>query len=401
MRSPGAHGGPTSRSTRRPALARLRHERAEGPRRPQLRPLLAPESKPTCAGSSRLWARSSPATTSCAIAPLRQPGREVTVAVRVAGVDGWPPSTYRVPGDATFVQVERASGRRVWASRSTALLCALLLALALGILLVRRGRGPRCASGSADSVHCRRRVAGARWCLTARAPGGAERSLERTRWWAGLQAGRRGRAHRGRPDADPHVHCARDAPDDVPARQRQRHCAGRVLRARDPLGRSEVRRHETRSAVHAVRRPASRHPAGHRLGHPCRARARRGAVDGRGGCPTAQPAEFQRVVGDEALGVPLEEALRSVQERVGSREVLQIALVAQIQREAGGNLAEVLDRITEALRQRAELRRMVQALTAQGRLSRWVVTAIPLVLLLIVSLPIHGTSVRCSRNHSG
>jgi len=96
--------------------------------------------------------------------------------------------------------------------------------------------------------------------------------------------------------------------------------------------------------------------------------------------------EFLRVVADEALGVPLDEALRVVQRRMDSREVLQIALVAQIQREAGGNMAEVLDRITESLRQSAELRRMVKALTAQGRLSRWVVTALPLVLLLVISV---------------
>lgn len=71
---------------------------------------------------------------------------------------------------------------------------------------------------------------------------------------------------------------------------------------------------------------------------------------------------------------------------MNSREVLQIALIAQIQREAGGNIAEVLDRITESLRQSAELRRMVKALTAQGRMSRWVVTALPLGLLLLISV---------------
>jgi tight adherence protein B len=102
--------------------------------------------------------------------------------------------------------------------------------------------------------------------------------------------------------------------------------------------------------------------------------------------PEPSRAEFIRVVSDEALGVPMDEALRSLQRRMNSREVLQIALVAQIQREAGGNMAEVLDRITDALRQRGELRRMVKALTAQGRLSRWVVTAIPLALLLVVSV---------------
>jgi tight adherence protein B len=49
-------------------------------------------------------------------------------------------------------------------------------------------------------------------------------------------------------------------------------------------------------------------------------------------------------------------------------------------------MAEVLDRIVEALRQASELRRMVRALTAQGRLSRWVVTALPVGLLLALTV---------------
>lgn len=102
--------------------------------------------------------------------------------------------------------------------------------------------------------------------------------------------------------------------------------------------------------------------------------------------PEPSRTEFLRVLADEALGVPLEEALRSIEVRMGSRDILQIALVSQIQRESGGNIAEVLDRITEAMRQRGELRRMIGALTAQGRLSRWVVSALPVGLLVIMSL---------------
>ena len=48
-------------------------------------------------------------------------------------------------------------------------------------------------------------------------------------------------------------------------------------------------------------------------------------------------------------------------------------------------MAEVLDRVTETIRERAELRRMVQTLTAQGRMSRWVVSGIPVGLLLAIS----------------
>ena len=52
----------------------------------------------------------------------------------------------------------------------------------------------------------------------------------------------------------------------------------------------------------------------------------------------------------------------------------QVALVARLQREMGSNSAEVLDRVVETVRARMELRRLVRTLTAQGRLSRWMLT---------------------------
>jgi len=69
-----------------------------------------------------------------------------------------------------------------------------------------------------------------------------------------------------------------------------------------------------------------------------------------------------------------------------SRDVEQIAMVASLQRETGSNSAEVLDRVIEGIRERQGLRRLVRSLTAQGRLSRWVVTFLPVGLLLVVSL---------------
>ena len=60
-----------------------------------------------------------------------------------------------------------------------------------------------------------------------------------------------------------------------------------------------------------------------------------------------------------------------------SKDLEQVALVAALQRETGGNTAEVLDRVTETVRERMALRRMVNTLTAQGRMSRWVLTALP------------------------
>ena len=102
--------------------------------------------------------------------------------------------------------------------------------------------------------------------------------------------------------------------------------------------------------------------------------------------PDPSRTEFRRVVADEQLGVPLEDALHVVVERMQSRELEQVALVAALQRQSGGNTAEVLDRVTETIRERFELRRTVRTLTAQGRLSRWVVSFLPLFLLLVITL---------------
>ena len=96
--------------------------------------------------------------------------------------------------------------------------------------------------------------------------------------------------------------------------------------------------------------------------------------------------EFRRIVAAERVGVPLEDSIREVARRMASRDMEQLALVAIIQRETGGNTAEIIDRAVETIRERAELRRMMSSLTAQGRLSRGIVTALPLVLLAAISL---------------
>jgi tight adherence protein B len=97
----------------------------------------------------------------------------------------------------------------------------------------------------------------------------------------------------------------------------------------------------------------------------------------------AEPSrtEFRRVVADEQLGVALEDAIRAVVKRMDNDDLEQVALVAALQRQTGGSMAEVLERVTETIRGRFELRRMVQTLTAQGRMSRWVVSFLPVLLL--------------------
>ena len=95
-------------------------------------------------------------------------------------------------------------------------------------------------------------------------------------------------------------------------------------------------------------------------------------------------SEMQRVVADEQLGIPVQDSLNVVAKRMASRDVEQLALVAQLQREAGGDAAEVIDTVAATVRERFDLKRLIQTLTMQGRMSRWIVTALPIVVVLAV-----------------
>jgi tight adherence protein B len=89
-------------------------------------------------------------------------------------------------------------------------------------------------------------------------------------------------------------------------------------------------------------------------------------------------SEFERVITDEQLGVPLEDAIRRVATRMASRDLEQLALLAELVRTTGGNAAEVLDVIVATVRERADIRRLVRTLTTQGRMARWILTALPI-----------------------
>lgn len=90
-------------------------------------------------------------------------------------------------------------------------------------------------------------------------------------------------------------------------------------------------------------------------------------------------SELARVLQDDRLGVLPEEAIRKLAGRMANRDVEQVALLAELQRTTGGNSAEILDTVVATIRERADLRRLVMTLTAQGRMARWILTALPAV----------------------
>ena len=69
-------------------------------------------------------------------------------------------------------------------------------------------------------------------------------------------------------------------------------------------------------------------------------------------------------------------------ERVGSADFKWAVLAVNIQREVGGNLAEILDNVADTLRERATMRRQVRVLTSEGRLSAWVLALMPFAIAL-------------------
>jgi tight adherence protein B len=102
----------------------------------------------------------------------------------------------------------------------------------------------------------------------------------------------------------------------------------------------------------------------------------------------AAPAgdEFQRVKIEVQLGRDSNDALRAMARRVGSEDFEWVVEAMEIHREVGGDLANILDSVTETVRDRNRIRRRVETLSAEGKFTGIVLTALPLVLGLAVSV---------------
>jgi len=317
---------------------------------------------------------------------------KVRVAVRVADINGLAVSGYTSPSVATSPSgpFRPSPVGRVLQSPLTmfvvALLTAGLFGLALLALIRPRGRTLRRRMAEFVSVHTGPGDAGApKARITSRVLVGAERSLEATRWWARFKETLELAEIRM-----PAVHIVLwTGVATLFLMWLLALIGGSLLFALLALGvplavRSLIyRKLERRRKQFAEQLPdnlqvlASALRAGHSF-----VGALSVVVD-----DAAEPSrgEFRRIVADEQLGVPLEDAIRAVVQRMENEDFEQVALVASLQRRTGGSMAEVLERVTETIRERFELRRMVQTLTAQGRMSRWIVSALPVALLAVIT----------------
>ena len=94
--------------------------------------------------------------------------------------------------------------------------------------------------------------------------------------------------------------------------------------------------------------------------------------------------ELQRVLTEARLGRPVEEALEGAAARIRNRDFSESVAAVRIQQEAGGNLAALFDTLAETMVQRLRLRREVHTLTAEGRLSAYILGLMPLLLGILI-----------------
>lgn len=96
--------------------------------------------------------------------------------------------------------------------------------------------------------------------------------------------------------------------------------------------------------------------------------------------------EVQKVVSEVNVGGTIESALENMQKRVASSDFELVVTAVLIQRQVGGNLAQILDTISATIDERIKMRREVMALTAQGRMSGVVLAALPIVVAFVLNI---------------
>lgn len=92
--------------------------------------------------------------------------------------------------------------------------------------------------------------------------------------------------------------------------------------------------------------------------------------------------EINRALMESRLGLPIEETLEAAAQRMESQDFHWVVMAIRINRRVGGNLAEVLTNVGKTLRERERLRRQVRTLSAEGRMSGWILGALPILLLV-------------------
>jgi len=103
-------------------------------------------------------------------------------------------------------------------------------------------------------------------------------------------------------------------------------------------------------------------------------------------------SEFAEVFKQQNIGLPLRDALMQLLDRVPSADLRVLVTAILVQKDTGGNLAEILDRTVAVIRDRLRIQGEIRVQTAQGRLTGWILSALPVVMLVLINIVNPGYS---------
>ncbi|TIQ12495.1 MAG: type II secretion system F family protein, partial [Mesorhizobium sp.] len=102
--------------------------------------------------------------------------------------------------------------------------------------------------------------------------------------------------------------------------------------------------------------------------------------------PDPLGTEFGIVSDEITFGLSMEQAVRKLSQRVGFEGLHLLSVSLSIQAKTGGNLTGILSNLSSVLRERQKLRMKIRALSAEGRVSAWIISLFPIVIFLILQL---------------
>jgi tight adherence protein B len=108
--------------------------------------------------------------------------------------------------------------------------------------------------------------------------------------------------------------------------------------------------------------------------------------------PEPAASEFAEVFKQQNIGLPLRDALMRLLDRVPSPDLRVLVTAILVQKDTGGNLAEILDRTVAVIRDRLRIQGEIRVQTAQGRLTGWILSALPVVMLVLINVVNPGYS---------
>src|SRR5439155_23497474 len=112
-------------------------------------------------------------------------------------------------------------------------------------------------------------------------------------------------------------------------------------------------------------------------------------------------SEFRALAEEQTLGLPLRDAMLNLVERVPRADIRFLATAILLQKETGGNLAQILDKTAALARERSRLRGQLRIYTAQGRITGWILGIAPFFMFGLLNLVKHDYEMTLFRDSLG